>query len=139
MSTGNKTLLFKTLKTLLIKEKLFIDLYLLRVVFCWSSNSKQGILHLDGWCTSFKIFYFFFNPLMHNVRKWSDTSKILQQMLEDFWSVSDHFGTLCIKGFKHWWLYYKVNYNFNKRYSFEKITLLQIYVKTWHWKLLPTI
>ena len=28
------------------------------------------------------------------------TSKILQQMLEDFKSVSDHFGTLCIKGLK---------------------------------------
>ena len=26
------------------------------------------------------------------------TLKILQQMLHDFWSVSDHFGTLCIKG-----------------------------------------
>ena len=26
------------------------------------------------------------------------TIKILQQMLQDFYSVSDHFGTLCIKG-----------------------------------------
>ena len=26
------------------------------------------------------------------------TLKILQQMLQDFQSVSDHFGTLCIKG-----------------------------------------
>ena len=26
------------------------------------------------------------------------TLKILQQMLQDFESVSDHFGTLCIKG-----------------------------------------
>ena len=26
------------------------------------------------------------------------TLKILQQMLQDFKSVSDHFGTLCIKG-----------------------------------------
>ena len=26
--------------------------------------------------------------------------KILQQMLEDFKSVSDHFGMLCIKGLK---------------------------------------
>ena len=34
------------------------------------------------------------NPLMHNVPKWSDTLK----MLQDFESVSDHFGTLCIKG-----------------------------------------
>ena len=28
------------------------------------------------------------------------TLKILQQMLQDFESVSDHFGTLCIKGLK---------------------------------------
>ena len=34
---------------------------------------------------------------MHNVPKLSDTLKILQQMLQDFQSVSDHFGTLCIK------------------------------------------
>ena len=26
--------------------------------------------------------------------------KILQQMLQDFWSVSDHFGPLCIKGLR---------------------------------------
>ena len=26
--------------------------------------------------------------------------KIFQQMLQDFQSVSDHFGTLCIKGLK---------------------------------------
>ena len=26
------------------------------------------------------------------------TLNILQQMLQDFLSVSDHFGTLCIKG-----------------------------------------
>ena len=26
------------------------------------------------------------------------TLKILQQMLQDFYSVFDHFGTLCIKG-----------------------------------------
>ena len=26
------------------------------------------------------------------------TIKILQQMLQDFYSVPDHFGTLCIKG-----------------------------------------
>ena len=34
---------------------------------------------------------------MHNVPKLSDTLKILQQMLQDFQSVSDHFGTLCSK------------------------------------------
>ena len=28
------------------------------------------------------------------------TLKILQQMLQNFKSVSDHFGTLCIKGLK---------------------------------------
>ena len=28
------------------------------------------------------------------------TLKILQRMLQDFYSVSDHFGTLCIKGLK---------------------------------------
>ena len=28
------------------------------------------------------------------------TFKILQQMLQDFKSVSDHFGTLCIKGLR---------------------------------------
>ena len=28
------------------------------------------------------------------------TLKILQQMLQDFQSVSDHFGNLCIKGLK---------------------------------------
>ena len=39
-----------------------------------------------------------FNPLMHNVPKWSDTLKILQHLLQDIKSVSDHFGTLCIKG-----------------------------------------
>ena len=34
-----------------------------------------------------------FNPLTHNVPKWSDTLlKILQQMLQDLESVSDHFG-----------------------------------------------
>ena len=26
------------------------------------------------------------------------TLKILQQILQDYWSLSDHFGTLCIKG-----------------------------------------
>ena len=40
----------------------------------------------------------FFNRLIHNVPKWSDAHlKILQQMLQDFQSVSDHFETLCIK------------------------------------------
>ena len=29
------------------------------------------------------------------------TLKILQQMLQDFKSVSDHFGTLCIKGLRN--------------------------------------
>ena len=28
------------------------------------------------------------------------TSKILQHLLQDFKCVSDHFGTLCIKGLK---------------------------------------
>ena len=28
------------------------------------------------------------------------TLNILQQMLQDFYSVSDHFGTLCIKGLR---------------------------------------
>ena len=32
---------------------------------------------------------------MHNVRKWSHTLKILQQMFQDFKILSDHFGTLC--------------------------------------------
>ena len=42
-----------------------------------------------------------FKPLMHNVPKWLDTTlKILEQMLQDFESVSDHFGTLCIKGLR---------------------------------------
>ena len=44
------------------------------------------------------------------------TLKILQQMLRDFKSVSDHFETLCIKGFKalklltrqHLSIYYKM-------------------------------
>ena len=36
---------------------------------------------------------------MHDVPKWSDTlKKILQHLLQNFWSVSDHFGTLRIKG-----------------------------------------
>ena len=35
--------------------------------------------------------------------------KFLQHLLQDFWSVPDHFGTLCIKGLinisvKHLWL-----------------------------------
>ena len=35
---------------------------------------------------------------MHNVPKWPDAlQKPLQQMLQDFKSVSDHFGTLSIK------------------------------------------
>ena len=38
------------------------------------------------------------NYLMHNAPKWPDTLKILQQMLQNFQSVSDHFRTLCIKG-----------------------------------------
>ena len=37
---------------------------------------------------------------MHNVTKWSDT-KILQEILQDFQIVSDHFRTLCIKSLKH--------------------------------------
>ena len=28
------------------------------------------------------------------------TLKILQHLLQDFWSVSDHFGTFCIKGLR---------------------------------------
>ena len=40
-----------------------------------------------------------FNHLMHNTLKWSDTlTKSCSKMLEDFESVSDHFGTLCIAG-----------------------------------------
>ena len=42
---------------------------------------------------------------MHNVPKRSETSarflKCVQQMLQDFYSVSDHSGTLCIRGLKH--------------------------------------
>ena len=37
---------------------------------------------------------------MHNVLKWSDTLKILQQVVQDFQSVSDHLGTLCIEGLR---------------------------------------
>ena len=33
---------------------------------------------------------------MHKIRH---TLKILQQMLQDFQSVSDHFWALCIKGY----------------------------------------
>ena len=44
-------------------------------------------------------FLYKFNLLMHNVPKMvRHTLKILQQMQQDFLSVSDHFGTLCIKG-----------------------------------------
>ena len=39
-------------------------------------------------------------PFMHNVSKWPDTSKILQQMLQDFYSAYDDFKTLCLKGLK---------------------------------------
>ena len=35
---------------------------------------------------------------MHNVPKCSETLKILQQKLQDFSRVSNHFGTLYIKG-----------------------------------------
>ena len=38
------------------------------------------------------------------------TLKVLQQMLEDFKSVSDHFGTLCIKGLKQRRFYYSQPY-----------------------------
>ena len=34
----------------------------------------------------------YINPLMHNAPDW---------LLQDFWSVSDYFGTLCIKELKH--------------------------------------
>ena len=37
------------------------------------------------------------NHLMHNVLKWSDKCPKMVKMLQDFWSVSDHFGALCIK------------------------------------------
>ena len=37
---------------------------------------------------------------MHNVPKWSDTLIILQHLPQDFYSVSDYFGTLCIKGLR---------------------------------------
>ena len=52
-----------------------------------------------------------FNPLMHNVPKWSDTlqkscSKFCKTFEILLTSVSDHFGTLCIKGLmkylQHW-------------------------------------
>ena len=34
-------------------------------------------------------------------QKWEDTTlKILQQMLQDFKSVSDHYGALCTKGLR---------------------------------------
>ena len=40
----------------------------------------------------------YFNLLMLKISEWSDTlQKILQQILQDFKSVSDHFET-CIKG-----------------------------------------
>ena len=31
-----------------------------------------------------------------------NSSKILQQMLQDLWSASDHFETLCIEGLMEW-------------------------------------
>ena len=35
---------------------------------------------------------------MHNALKWSDTlQKQMQHLLQDFQSISNHFGTLCIK------------------------------------------
>ena len=37
---------------------------------------------------------------MHNVLKWSDSLKILQQVVQDFQSVSDHLGTLCTEGLR---------------------------------------
>ena len=43
-----------------------------------------------------------FDPLMHNISKWSDTLLILQHLPGHFGvsdqSVSDHFGILWIKG-----------------------------------------
>ena len=40
------------------------------------------------------------NIFVHNVLKWSDTLKILQQVVQDFQSVFDHLGTLCIEGLR---------------------------------------
>ena len=40
------------------------------------------------------------NPLVHNATKWPVTLKTLQRLLQDFLSMSEHFGTLCIKGLR---------------------------------------
>ena len=68
--------------------------------------SKVTILKQDVHCFSISLDLLVlvcrhispFNFLLHNIPKWSDTLKILQQMMQDFYSVSDHFATLCIKG-----------------------------------------
>ena len=71
-----------------------------------------------------------FNSLMYNVPKWLDT----QQMLQDFYSVSHHFGTLCIKGLnslmiqhfiKHcnmMWKYFFIRFFFHKN-SFHRLVV----------------
>ena len=43
------------------------------------------------------------------------TLKILQQMLQDFKSVSDHFGTLCMNGLKQERLFYYSQLYYNQR------------------------
>ena len=43
--------------------------------------------------------------------------KIMQQMVQDFLSVSEHFGTLCIKGLKNTFKKYTFNENLNHPFS----------------------
>ena len=40
------------------------------------------------------------NPLMHNFPNWLSTLKKLQRLLQNLYSVFDHFGTICFKGLR---------------------------------------
>ena len=49
------------------------------------------------------LLIFFFNPLLHSRKMVRYTLKILQQMLQDFQSVSDRFMTLQSKWLMNEW------------------------------------
>ena len=56
-----------------------------------------------------QLLFIVFNPLMHNVPKWSDTLyKSFSICTKIFENVSDHFGTLFMTGLKE--KYFIINY-----------------------------
>ena len=91
-------------------------------------NCSNQVIHIIHEFVLYKKILWKIDPLMHNIPKWLDTL----QMLQDFKSVSDHFGTLCIKGLKPGW--FVALRAFSIKIAWFRFYQLDLSITLFHWR-----